>query len=59
MAVQPGASRAEPGLIVLPRGSFTAGACVVDVSVSDGAGFATSIRYKLLGPAGKERHDAH
>jgi polyferredoxin len=54
LAVPAGDARTEPGLLVAPRSSFTSGggSCVVDVTVSDGAGFTQTIKYKLLGPVG-------
>jgi cytochrome c oxidase accessory protein FixG len=52
LAIDPGASRTEGVLIVVPSSAFNAGVYNITLRVSDGAGFEQDIPCRLLGPDG-------
>jgi cytochrome c oxidase accessory protein FixG len=52
LAIDPGESRTEGVLIVVPRSAFTDGVYNITLHVSDGAGFEQDIPCRLLGPYG-------
>ncbi len=58
LAIDPGASRTEGVLIVLPRSAFTDGVRDIILHVSDGAGFEQDIPCRLLGPYGPAKKKA-
>ncbi len=58
LAIDPGASRTEGVLIVLPRSAFTKGVCDIVLHISDGAGFEQAITCRLLGPYGPAKDKA-
>ena len=52
LTIEPGGSRTEGVLIVLPRSAFTNGVRDITLHISDGAGFEQTIPCRLLGPYG-------
>jgi cytochrome c oxidase accessory protein FixG len=55
IVVPGGEARTVPALITIPRERFEHGSCDVELAVTDGGSFTSSIRYPLMGPAGHTR----
>lgn len=50
IVVLPGEAKTVPALVTVPETLFERGACMVELTIGDGAAFSESVDYRLMGP---------